>query len=739
MAHRRLGRSGGREALRGYLDQRDGSPLFRHRSRQHVRILGLGGRPLLAVVGDRLADRHRHRHGPIRGAAGRRARYGRPLPHRAAGRQFAGVAGTDRHLERQLPRRPDLRRPALRSVSAPPAGVSAAGRHGEQRQVRDQERRARRLHHRSGSVRRARHQRPALVLPAHPPEHAVGAVRLHRTGAESQPDRRAPRDPALQLLRADRSADEGQDRSRGASRTGEPGAERRAPGGAGPAPGFRRQSPEQLHPGARRRSVHARYVDRALRAQDLHARDNLADQFVRPVGRRTGQAARQGDPAGARERRGDLQPRFLDQRPDQRLQGDAGRLLMRIRRLPESLINRIAAGEVVERPASAVKELVENSLDAGATRIEITLREGGRTLIMVADDGCGMGSEELALAVERHATSKLPDDNLSRIATLGFRGEALPSIGAVSRLTVTSRPSGVASAWTISIEGGRVSDARPTAHPPGTRVEVRGLFFATPARLKFLKAPPTEVAHAVEAINRLAMARPEVGFILTQDGRSLLALPPDGGDAADTRLRRLEGILGREFAANAVPVAAEREGVRLDGFAGLPTLHRRSAASQFLFVNDRPVRDRLLHGAVRGAYHDLVAHDRHPVVALFLEVPPELVDVNVHPMKTEVRFRDQGLVRGLIVASLRHALAAAGHRAATSATSAPWAGAPRAGAQSRFPLPPNTGLARGFRQGLAEEAAPFHAPLLAEDVAPGGPARPGSVPVAEEVPPLGFP
>jgi DNA mismatch repair protein MutL len=410
---------------------------------------------------------------------------------------------------------------------------------------------------------------------------------------------------------------------------------------------------------------------------------------------------------------------------------------MTIRRLPEAVINRIAAGEVVERPASAVKELVENSLDAGATRIEITLRDGGRTLIAVADDGCGMCPEEMALAVERHATSKLPDDDLSRIATLGFRGEALPSIGAVSRLTVTSRPRGVASAWTIAIDGGRRGEARPAAHPPGTRVEVRDLFFATPARLKFLKAPQTEVAHALEVVTRLAMARPAVGFTATQDGRSLIALLPATGDAG-ARLRRLEAILGEEFAANAVPVEAEREGLRLDGFAGLPTLHRRSAASQFLFVNDRPVRDRLLHGAVRGAYQDLMAHDRHPVVALFLQVPPELVDVNVHPMKTEVRFRDANLVRGLIVGGLKHALSAAGHRAATSAMSAPWAAAPRAGAQSRFPIPPNPALGRGFPQGLAEEAAPFHAPLLTEDVAAGGPAGPDRAPADEDVPPLGF-
>ena len=408
---------------------------------------------------------------------------------------------------------------------------------------------------------------------------------------------------------------------------------------------------------------------------------------------------------------------------------------MRIRRLPESLINRIAAGEVVERPASAVKELVENSLDAGATRIEITLREGGRTLIAVADDGCGMAPEEMSLAVERHATSKLPDDDLSRIATLGFRGEALPSIGAVSRLTVTSRPSGVASAWAISIEGGRASDVRPAAHPPGTRVEVRDLFFATPARLKFLKAPPTEVAHAVEAVHRLAMARPDVGFTLTQDGRLSMSLPAAAGDPADARLRRLESILGGEFAANAVPVAAEREGLRLEGFAGLPTLHRRNTAAQFLFVNDRPVRDRLLHGAVRGAYQDLVAHDRHPVVALFLVVPPELVDVNVHPMKTEVRFRDAGLVRGLIVGGLKHALSTAGHRAATPAVSARWRGG---GSPSRMPLPPEQPFDRGFPGGLAEEAAAFQVPPPPEAVAPGEPADGGCARVDEGVPPLGF-
>jgi DNA mismatch repair protein MutL len=415
---------------------------------------------------------------------------------------------------------------------------------------------------------------------------------------------------------------------------------------------------------------------------------------------------------------------------------------MRIRRLPESLINRIAAGEVVERPASAVKELVENSLDAGATRIEVTLRDGGRTLISVTDDGCGMGPEEMALAIERHATSKLAEDDLSRISTLGFRGEALPSIGAVSRLTVTSRARDAPAAWTIEIEAGRAREARPAAHPAGTRVEVRDLFFATPARLKFLKAPPTEVSHAIEAVNRLAMARPEVGFTLTQDGRPPITLPRLAGDPPEARLRRLEAILGREFAANAVPVAAEREGIRLEGFAGLPTLHRRTSALQYMFVNGRPVRDRLLHGAVRGAYHDLIAHDRHPVLAVFLEIPPELVDVNVHPMKTEVRFREAGLVRGLIVGALKHALATAGHRTATSGPSPLSAAAGRA-FHSGTPASPGAIMARlpfgavaGF--GLAEDAAVFrHPPPLSDNLA-ASKADVAAAGGSDEFPPLGF-
>jgi DNA mismatch repair protein MutL len=342
-----------------------------------------------------------------------------------------------------------------------------------------------------------------------------------------------------------------------------------------------------------------------------------------------------------------------------------------IRRLPDTLVNRIAAGEVVERPASAVKELVENALDAHARRIDIVLRDGGRSLIQVTDDGHGMDVDGLTLAIERHATSKLPDDDLIHIATLGFRGEALPSIGAVSRLTITSRAADSDSAWRISVEGGVIQGPEPASLNGGTRVEVRDLFYATPARLKFLKAPRTEQAHAVEIVERLAMAHPHVAFTLSDGTRSSVNLTApsrdlidDGNDSA--RLNRLGAIMGREFEDNALPIRAERGGYLLTGHAGLPTLHRRTNANQFLFVNGRPVRDRLLLGAVRGAYMDFLPSDRHPLLALFLDMPEDEVDVNVHPAKTEVRFRDAGLVRGLIVGALKHALAEAGHRASSS-------------------------------------------------------------------------
>ncbi|MFQ5618049.1 MAG: DNA mismatch repair endonuclease MutL [Rhodospirillales bacterium] len=388
---------------------------------------------------------------------------------------------------------------------------------------------------------------------------------------------------------------------------------------------------------------------------------------------------------------------------------------MNIRLLPESVVNRIAAGEVVERPASAVKELVENSIDSGATRIDVVVKDGGRVLISVADDGGGMTAEELELAVERHATSKLPGDDLSAIGTLGFRGEALPSIGAVSRLAITSRSPGAESAWTMAVDGGRKRGPQPAAHPPGTRVEVRDLFFATPARLKFLKTVRTELGHAVETINRLGMAHPGIGFSLSDGTRSVIKLAPAGGDLFAARLDRLGAVMGRAFAANALAVNAEREGIRLTGHIGLPTLNRGNAAMQFLFVNGRPVRDKLLFGAVRGAYRDFLASDRYPLVALFLELPAASVDVNVHPAKTEVRFRDAGLVRGLIVGALKHALAAAGHRASTTVAAAAL-GAARPGG-----VPPPLS---GHRRGLAEAAAAFHTPLPNLETPPA--AAPGA-------------
>ncbi|WP_424135914.1 DNA mismatch repair endonuclease MutL [Roseomonas chloroacetimidivorans] len=321
-----------------------------------------------------------------------------------------------------------------------------------------------------------------------------------------------------------------------------------------------------------------------------------------------------------------------------------------IRRLPPTTADRIAAGEVVERPAAAVKELVENALDAGARRIAVTLEGGGIDRILVEDDGKGMIPADLALCVERHATSKLPDEEtLFRIATLGFRGEALPSIGAVSRLSITTRPRD-GEAHGIHVEAGRVGEVTPAAAPPGTRVEVRDLFFATPARRKFLKTPGTEASHAVETVRRLALAWPEVAFRVTVDGRTALDLP-----AAD-RAGRAAALLGKDFASAAVPVQGQWPDLLLEGLAALPTHNRATAAEQHLVVNRRPVRDPLLRAALRVAYRDVLAAGRHPVAALFLEIPPEAVDVNVHPMKTELRFRDANGVRGALIASLRRAL-----------------------------------------------------------------------------------
>jgi DNA mismatch repair protein MutL len=372
---------------------------------------------------------------------------------------------------------------------------------------------------------------------------------------------------------------------------------------------------------------------------------------------------------------------------------------MAIRLLPPVLVNRIAAGEVIERPAAAVKELVENAIDAGASRIDVSVKEGGQQLIAVTDNGGGMTAEELVLAVERHCTSKLPEDDLLRIASLGFRGEALPSIGAVSRMRITSRPPDADNAWEIAVEAGGKAVPVPAAHPPGTRVEVRDLFFATPARLKFLKTPRTERDLAVDSVRRLAMAYPGIAFtVIGDEERLLLRLAAAGGsEPAIAHRARLAALLGRDFAENSVEIDAERGGFRLTGLIGLPTLNRAAPRDQYLVVNGRPVRDKLLVGAVRGAYQDVLARDRHPMVALFVDGPPEEIDVNVHPAKAEVRFRDAALVRGLIVGALRNALAVAGHRASSTVAAGavaafrPGAGIPASSApRFSFPLPPPT-------------------------------------------------
>ena len=345
---------------------------------------------------------------------------------------------------------------------------------------------------------------------------------------------------------------------------------------------------------------------------------------------------------------------------------------MPIRRLPAETVNRIAAGEVVERPASAVKELVENALDAGALHIEVQAEQGGLARILVADDGCGIGPDELPLAVERHATSKLIPEtdgrvDLLNIGTLGFRGEALPSIGSVARLSLQSRARGADAAYALTVDAGLMSDVGPAAFPGqhGARVEVRDLFYATPARLKFMKSERSEAMAIAEEVKRQAMAHPVVGFALDLDGKKILRLSAET-IGPEGRLARLAAVLGRDFQDNALEIDQEREGVRLSGFAGLPTFSRGNGLHQHLFVNGRPVKDRLLQGALRGAYADFLARDRFPVAALYLELDPHYVDVNVHPAKTEVRFRDPAMVRGLIVGALRHALAGAGHRAATT-------------------------------------------------------------------------
>jgi DNA mismatch repair protein MutL len=384
----------------------------------------------------------------------------------------------------------------------------------------------------------------------------------------------------------------------------------------------------------------------------------------------------------------------------------------RIRRLPPGAINRIAAGEVIERPAAAVKELVENALDAGATDISVEIEDGGLKRLSVLDDGCGMGPEEIPLALERHATSKLRVDgeglDLLAIDTMGFRGEALPSIGSVSRMTVTSRARGGEGA-SLAVRGGEMGPVGPAAFAGcGTRIEVEDLFFATPARLKFMRSARAETTACVDAVKRLAMARPDVAFSMTVDARQRFAYRREQ-PGAEGHLARLGAIMGADFEANAVPVSLERDGVSLSGFAGVPTFNRGLPDKQFLFVRGRPVKDKLMIGAVRGAYADFLARDRHPLLCLFLDMPGRLVDVNVHPAKTEVRFREPQLVRGMIVSGLRGAIASTGHRASTtvaaqalrSARPGSFAAAPPPYAPSGpaitapFPPAPPTGLAEG--------------------------------------------
>src|SRR4051812_36995598 len=340
---------------------------------------------------------------------------------------------------------------------------------------------------------------------------------------------------------------------------------------------------------------------------------------------------------------------------------------MSIRRLPEHLVNRIAAGEVVERPASALKELVENAIDAGATRIGIALAGGGIERIEVVDDGGGMAPDEMALALERHATSKLPGDEIHAVTTLGFRGEALPSIASVARLTLESRVRG-ADGWSRIVDNGALAGEGPAALPPGTRILVEALFDRVPARRKFLRSPRSEYAACLDAVRRLAMARPDIGFTLDHDGRRTLSVQP-----GEDRPARVAALTDRALHDSSVAVEYDRGLARLGGVAGLPTFNRGVADHQYLFVNGRPVKDRLLIGAVRAAYQDLLARDRHPVVALFIDLPGDEVDVNVHPAKTEVRFREPALIRGLIVGGLRHALDSAGFRSAQlAAADVPW-------------------------------------------------------------------
>lgn len=409
-----------------------------------------------------------------------------------------------------------------------------------------------------------------------------------------------------------------------------------------------------------------------------------------------------------------------------------------IRQLDDAAINRIAAGEVVERPSSAVKELVENAIDAGARRIEVAYADGGKTLIRVTDDGWGIGADELPLALSRHATSKIDGSDLLDIHSFGFRGEALPSLGAVGRLTITSRVDG-GDAHRIAVNGGDMSAVKPAALSKGTVVELRDLFYATPARLKFMRSDRAEAQAIGDVVKRLAMAEPSVGFVLRDvsgggEGRITFRADPEQGDLFDALHRRLARVIGADFAENALQIDAQRDGFRLTGYAALPTYSRGSSVAQYLFVNGRPVKDKLLFGALRGAYADFLSRDRHPAVALFVDCDPHLVDVNVHPAKSEVRFREPGIVRGLIVSALRHGLAEAGHRASSTVANATLgAMRPEGVAAPRYQMDrPSAGAIRTSYQaqapqgGFADMAAEYSARVepVVEDDQGGGEALP---------------
>jgi len=401
-----------------------------------------------------------------------------------------------------------------------------------------------------------------------------------------------------------------------------------------------------------------------------------------------------------------------------------------IRRLPENLVNRIAAGEVVERPASALKELMENSIDAGAGQISVRLSDGGLDAIEVTDDGCGMAPDQMALALERHATSKLPDEAIELVTTLGFRGEALPSIASVARFSIESRPRGAAEGWRRVVDHGEVVEDAPAALPPGTRIRVDNLFAKIPARRKFLRSGRSEYAACLDVVRRLAMARPEVGFVLEHDGRRVLSVQPGQSGPA-----RVAQIVARELAEDGVIIELERGPARLTGVAGLPTFNRGVADHQYLFVNGRPVKDRLLVGAVRGAYADMLARDRHAVLALFLDVPPEEVDVNVHPAKTEVRFRDPSFIRGFIVSGLRHALEGAGQKTAQTPA------APAMAAWTSEPIAPSAPVPSLFARQYApspnrvSEAGAAWRGYEAQVMAPAQDLPMGRAEVSQEAPP----